>query len=317
MLKSVLGAPLKLFAPLKRIGYRLLFAAGVGVAVLFIAFSLLVDLRSLSVMLAALGAALGALIIGLALPKLLVNAGTQREKQLEQELRTALAQRTQLAADIERLKAQQVQFQQVQTVLKLTLLEVDATLTDFKDEALGSVERTLGGAEDHRYVGVLRKKVKVMLGIDLAKLRVKTEDHTLLIDGLHAEFQGVREDKADWLLRQIQVKEDNLVLSNRTRVVHDDGRLLDASTRQQADLDARLRTGVELQAFDAALEKLGEQWLRAMLTPMGLQVRLAPLKESESTPFVNYLQSRVSTLHHEQARLEAAASAALNLTGNP
>jgi hypothetical protein len=312
-----LGTPLKLFAPLRRIGYRLLFAAGVGVAVLFIAFSLLVDVRSLSVLLAAIGAALGALIVGLSLPKLLVAAGTQREKQMEQDLKVALAQRTQLAADIERLKAQQMQFQQVQSVLKLTLLEVDATLTDFKDEALGSVERRLGGAEEHHYIGVLRKKVKVMLGIDLARLRVKAEGHTLLIDGLHAEFQGVREDQENWLLRQIQVREDNLVLSNKTVVVHDDNRLLDASTRQQADLDARLREGVELQAFDAALEKLGEQWLRAMVMPMGLQVRMAPLPEADSTPFLNYLQSRVSTLHHEQQRLEAVASSVPVLPGAP
>jgi hypothetical protein len=308
----LLSAPLRLFAPLKRIGYKLLFAVGVGVAVLFIAFSLLVDVKSLSVLLAAIGAALGALIVGLAVPKLLVAAGTQREKQLEHDLQQALAQRSQLVGEIERLKSQQLQFQHVQTVLKLTLLEVDAHITDFKEEDLGAVERTLGGSENHRYVGVLRKKVKVMLGMDLARLRVKvTEGSTLVIDGLHAEFQGVREDEDQWLMRQIHVQEDNLLLSNKTRVATDDLRLLDAASRHQNDLDARLRTGVELRSFDAALERLGEQWLRAMLAPMGLSVRLGPLPAQESVPFLDYLQQRVGQLHLEQARLEAAVSAVL------
>lgn len=310
-----LGTPLKLLAPLKRIGYRLLIAVGVGVAVLFIAFSLLIDVKSLSVLLASIGAALGALITGLALPKLLVAAGSQREKQLEQDLKVALAERTRLVAEIERVKSQQLQFQQVQTVLKLTLLEVDATLTDFKEEDLGTRERKLGGVETHRYVGVLRKKVKVMLGMDLARLRVKAEGSILVIDGLHAEFQGVREDREDWLLRQIQVREDNLLLSNRTLVQSDDPKLLDAGTRHQGDLDARLRDGIELRAFDAALVKLGEQWLRAMMAPLGLQVQLGPLREEESLPFVSYLQSRVATLHTQQQTLEAAASAQPFLPG--
>lgn len=306
---SILGTPLKLLAPLKRVGYRLLIAAGVGVAVLFIAFGLLIDVKSLSVLLAALGAALGALIVGLSLPKLLVAAGSQRERQLEADLKAALAERTRLAAEIERVKGQQLQFQQVQTVLKLTLLEVDATLTDFKEEELGTRDKTLGGAEAHRYVGVLRKRVKVLLGMDLARLRVKAEGPVLLIDGLHAEFQGVREDREDWLLRQIQVREDNLILSSRTRVLEDDAKLLDAGTRHQADLDARLRDGVELKSFDAALERLGEQWLRAMLAPMGLQVQLARLTDEDSQPFVNYLQTRVTALHRQQEALEAAVSA--------
>lgn len=304
---SLLKAPLRGLMMLKRIGYRLLLMAGLGVAVLFIALSLIVNDRSLSVFLAAVGAAFGAWIAGLSLPKLLVMAGSQREKQLETDLKRALVQRTQLASEIERLKSQQLQFQQVQTVLKLTLLEVDATLTDFKTEDLGDKERRLGGSESHRYVGVLRRKVKVMLGIDLAQLRVKVTDAALYIDGLHAEFQGVRESQGDWLMRQVQVQQDNLVLSNKTIVVHDDARLLDASTRQEAELELRLRTGVELKAFDVALERLGEQWLRAMLSPLGLSVQVTPLEDADSQPFMTYLQSRLENLQQEQKNLERSA----------
>lgn len=304
----LLSAPLKVLAPLKRVGYRLLIAAGVGVATLFIAFGLLVDLKSLSVLLAALGAALGALIVGLTLPKLLVVAGTQREKQLSEALTQAVVEQSRLATEIERVKAQQLQFQQVQTVLRLTLLEVDATLTDFKKESLGWVERALGGAEEHHYVGVLRKRVKVLLGMDLARLRVREEGMALIIDGLHAEFQGVRDEQEDWLLRQVQVTEDNWVMSNKTRVLHDDGKLLSASSRQQADLLSRLHNGVELKSYDLALVRLGEQWLRAILSPTGLHVKVGVIAEGDGQAFMTFLQSRMSDLSQERQRLEAAVA---------
>jgi uncharacterized ubiquitin-like protein YukD len=305
----LLRAPLALFAPLKRVGYGLLFALGAGVAVLFIAFSLLVDVQSLAVLLAAIGAALGALIVGLAAPKLLVAAGSQREKQLAADLADALARRSQLAAEIERVKSQQLQVQQVQAVLKLTLLEVDTTLTDFKTTDLGQVERVMGGTESHRYVGVLRKRAKVMLGIDLGALRVKELPGTLVIDGLRAQYQGVREDREDWLLRQIHVEQDNVMLSNKTVVLRDDARLIDAAAAHADDLDERLRNGVELKAFDAALERLGDQWLRALLAPMGVQLRFAPLADGEARPFVDYLAARLAQLSGQQARLELAAAA--------
>jgi hypothetical protein len=301
-------SPLALFAPLKRVGYGLLFALGAGVAVLFIAISLLVDVKSLAVLLAALGAALGALIIGLAAPKLLVAAGSQREKQLSAELHDALVKRSQLAAEIERLRSQQLQVQQVQQVLKLTLLEVDTTLTDFKMAELGQKDKVMGGTEAHHYVGVLRKHAKVMLGIDLGALRVKQEPGVLLVDGLRAQYQGVREDREEWLLRQVHVAQDNLMLSNKTLVLRDDARLLDACAEHAGELDARLRNGVELKAFDAALERLGDQWLRALLAPMGVQVRFADLGATPSLPFVDWLGARLSDLQGQQARLETAAA---------
>lgn len=307
MLK-LLRAPLALFAPLKRVGYGLLFALGAGVAVLFIAVSLLVDVRSLAVLLAALGAALGALIIGLAAPKLLVAVGSQREQQLAANLQQALAQRAQVAAELERVRAQQLQVQQVQQVLKLTLLEVDATLTDYKAAELGQRDRAMGGSEAHTYVGVLRKHAKVMLGIDLAALRVLQEPGALVVDGLRAQYQGVRESRDEWLLRQVQVQQDNVMLSNKTLVLRDDPRLLDASTAHAGELDERLRNGVELRAFDAALERLGDQWLRALLAPLGLQLRFAVLPSGQGEAFVDFLSARLSGLQSQQQRLLAQAA---------
>jgi hypothetical protein len=204
--------PFKMLAPLKRVAYGALIAAGVGIAVLFVALGFLVDIKGLAVLLAALGAALGALIVSLALPKLLVASSLKHDK----ELASALAKQSQLQLEIERLNAQQLRVQQVQGVLKLTMLEVDSVLTDYKTEALGTVEKTMGGTESHQYVGVLRKRVKAMLGFDLAKLRVQQRGNELLVDGLHAEFQGVREQHDEWLLRQVHAQQDNVVMRDKT-----------------------------------------------------------------------------------------------------
>jgi hypothetical protein len=294
--------PFKMFAPLKRVAYGVLIAVGVGVAVLFIAFGFLVEIKGLAVLLAAIGAALGALIVSLALPKLLVASSSTHDK----ELAKALAQRAQLQLEIERLNAQQLRVQQVQGVLKLTMLEVDTTLTDYKTESLGTVERTMGGAETHEYVGVLRKRVKAMLGFDLAKLRVQQRGNELLIDGLHAEFQGVRENHDEWLLRQVHARQDNVVMRDKTVVLSDDRRLLDLTAKHQKDLDVRLTNGVEFKAYEGALQRMGQEWLRLSLAPLGLTPVFTPLKPEASTQtLVDFLTRQSTQIEGQKSQLQS------------
>lgn len=305
MIKKLLLSPLKLFAPLRRVGYGLLMAVGVGVAVFFIGFGLLVNVQTLGVMLAGIGAGLGTLILSLTVPKWLVGADGSREKQLRQDMEKLLTERSAMATELARVKSQQLQLGQVQTVLKLTLLEIDVQLTDFKKEALGIKDKTLGGQVAREYVGVLRKQSKVMLGIDLSHLRVKPEGTHLLIDGLRAQFQGVRDSQEEWLFRQVQAHEDNLVMSNKIRVDDDTPLLMVSSDKHRQDLEDRLKNGVELKAFDTALERLGEQWLKALFAPLGYTIRMAPLASEESQLFVDFLKQHQQRLDAEQARLEA------------
>lgn len=310
MLKKILLSPLKLFAPLRRVGYGLIMALGVGVAVLFVAFGLLVNVQTLGVLLAGIGAALGTLILSLSVPKWLVGADGSREKQLRQELERLLTERSAMATELARVKSQQLQLGQVQTVLKLTLLEIDVQLTDFKKEALGTKDKTLGGQVAREYVGVLRKQSKVMLGIDLSRLRVKPDGHHLVIDGLHAQYQGVRDSQEEWLFRQVQMHEDNLLMSNKIRVDDDTSLLMISSDKHRHELQERLQNGVELKSFDTALERLGEQWLKALFAPLGYTIRLAPLALGESQLFVDYLKAHQHRLDAELARLEAPAAQA-------
>jgi hypothetical protein len=269
--------PFKVFAPLKRVAYGVLIAAGVAIAVLFVGVSFLVDVKGLAVMLAAIGAALGALIISLALPKLLVASSTKHDK----ELANALRQSTQLQLEIERLNAQQLKVQQVQAVLKLTMLEVDTVLTDYKTESLGTVEKAMGGTESHQYVGVLRKRVKAMLGFDLAKLRVRLRGKELLVDGLHAEFQGVRENHDEWLMRQVHARQDNVVMRDKTVVITEDMRLLDLTAKHQKELESRLVNGLEFKAYEGALQRMGQEWLRLSLAPLDITPVFAAIGPDE------------------------------------
>ncbi|MEJ7137713.1 hypothetical protein [Amphibiibacter pelophylacis] len=306
------GFTSKLMAPLRRIGYRVLFAVGAATVVLFLAMAFLATTQGMAVLLAGLGAFVGALILSLVLPKMLVSGessrAAQREAELKADLDVALRQRGDLIAEVERVKAQQLQFQQVRSVLRLTLLEVDSTLTDFKREDMGEREKTLSSlsGKDHlEYVGVLRRKVKVLLGIDLERLRVRADGPLLTIDGLHAEFQGVKSNEEDWLLRQMQVSGNTLLRGERTKLETEGSALSEAGERQRKDLEERLRSGVEFAAFDLALEKLGEQWLRAMLAPMGYQVQIGRLEEAGSQPFMQLLQEREQALHQHLGELRA------------
>ncbi|MGB4812226.1 MAG: hypothetical protein WBP13_07060 [Methylophilaceae bacterium] len=303
MLK-LLAAPFRLFAPLKKFGYRLFFALGVGIAVLFIAWSLLLDKQSIAVFLAAIGAGLGALIISLTLPKWLLAADGDRQKQLALELQKTMQDKAKLVIELERVKSQQLQMQQIQTVMKLTLLEVDVSLTDFKQADLGEREKTLGGKTNTQYIGVLRKKAKVMLGLDLAQIRVQQMGKELLVDSLHAAYQGMSGNSDEWLFRQLQVHENNLVMPNRVNVNVDSNALMHASDLHRDDLNQRINNGVELKAFDQTIEKMGEQWLKLMFAPMGLTVRLASIDQENSILLLDHIKSTQLNLDHAQKLLE-------------
>jgi hypothetical protein len=292
--------PFKFFAPLKRVAYGVLIAAGVAIAVLFVALSFLVDVKGLAVMLAAIGAALGALIVSLALPKLLVASSTKHDK----ELANALRQSTQLQLEIERLNAQQLKVQQVQAVLKLTMLEVDTVLTDYKTESLGTVEKAMGGTESHQYVGVLRKRVKAMLGFDLAKLRVRLRGKELLVDGLHAEFQGVRENHDEWLLRQVHARQDNVVMRDKTVVITEDMRLLDLTAKHQKELESRLVNGLEFKAYEGALQRMGQEWLRLSLAPLDITPVFAQVGPDEGAQtLVDFLAGQSKQIEGQKLAL--------------
>jgi hypothetical protein len=293
--------PFKMFAPLKRVAYGALIAAGVGIAVLFVALGFLVDIKALAVLLAALGAALGALIVSLALPKLFMASSLKHD----QALANALAKQAQLQLEIERLNAQQLRVQQVQGVLKLTMLEVDAVLTDYKTESLGTVEKTMGGAESHQYVGVLRKRVKAMLGFDLVKLRVQQRGKELLVDGLQAEFQGVREDHDEWLLRQVHARQDNMVMRDKTIVLNEDARLLALSAKHQKELDTRLANGAEFKPYEGALQRMGQEWLRLSLAPLGLTPVFTQLNANEPAhTLVDFLAGQHTQLEGQKSQLQ-------------
>ena len=304
MLTKLITAPFKLFAPLKRFGYRLFFAAGVGIAVLFIAWSLLLDKQSIAVFLAAIGAGLGALIISLTLPKWLLAADGERQKQLTSELQKTMLDKAKLVIELERVKSQQLQMQQIQSVIKLTLLEVEVSLTDFKQEDLGEREKTLGGKTNTQYVGVLRKKAKVMLGLDLAHIRVQHAGKELLVDNLHAQYQGITGNTDEWLFRQLQIHENNLVMPNRINVNVDSVELMHASDAHREDLNQRINNGVELKAFDQTIAKMGEQWLKLMFAPMGLSVRITHLPQEDSILLLDYIKSTQLHLDHAQQLLE-------------
>lgn len=298
MLTKLLIAPFKLFSPLKKYGYRLFFAIGAGVVVLFVGWSMLLDRQVMAVLMASLGTGMGALVMSMTLPKLFVSADSARQKQLELDMQCALKERSKLLGELERIKSQQLQLQQIKSVMKLTLLEVDVTLTDFKQADLGERDKTLGGKTNTQYVGVLRKKVNAMLGIDLAKVQVKPLGKVLLVSDLHAQYHGVSADSEEWLFRQLQVHEDNVVFPNKIHVNLEGKALMHAGDQHREDLNARISQCVELRAFDQVIEKMAEQLLKLVFAPMGYQVQLAVIEDGSS--LLDFLKQTQLHLEHAE-----------------
>ncbi|HQM87005.1 MAG TPA: hypothetical protein PLC01_04060, partial [Methylotenera sp.] len=97
-----------------------------------------------------------------------------------------------------------------------------------------------------------------------------------------------------------QIHENNLVMPNRININLDSNELMHASDAHREDLNQRINNGVELKAFDHAIEKMGEQWLKLMFAPMGLTVRVAQINEEDSVLLLDYIKS--TQLHLEQAQ---------------
>ncbi|MFM2398638.1 MAG: hypothetical protein RL341_795, partial [Pseudomonadota bacterium] len=121
--------------------------------------------------------------------------------------------------------------------------------------------------------------------------------------------QGVRESADQWLLRQVQARQDNVVMSNKTVVLADDIRLLDLTAKHQGELETRLRNGVEFKAYEGALQRMGQEWLRLMLAPLNVSPVFEKLPEgSASQSLVDFLAGQSRQIEGQRSALQLQLS---------
>jgi hypothetical protein len=207
-----------------------------------------------------------------------------REENLKLELEKAKLQNAK-----ERLERMTIQMDSAAPILKLGLMKVKMTNYDFQPQPLDHPEIHEEGLfpfkkkvqEESEYLGLQRITMEANLGIDLKQVNVTEHDGVLYVSGIKSESHGITHRETEWLLREIRKKRtvDGEVAEHR--IDANDKRVMDLVLDQQRSLDSRLNQGLEFAAHDDTIHRIAEGYIRLLLSPTGKRVEfLSPENES-------------------------------------
>jgi hypothetical protein len=204
------------------------------------------------------------------------------KKAEEDNLRLQL-DKARLEAEKERLERMSIQIDSAAPILKLGLIEVKMSTSDFVRESLDFVE-TLEGIppfrkkveEEDEYVGLQQVTLRANLGIDLKQVKVAEYDGKLFVSGIKSESHGISHRETKWLQKEIRIKRFVDGKYESTRIANNDPRLTDLLLKQERGLDKRLNQGLEFAQHDDAIRRIAEGYIRLLLSPTGKDIEFPP-----------------------------------------
>lgn len=313
----------RIVALVAKVSLFAILLAGLACIIASVAFALYTPTKLLAVLTAAIGCSLGTGIIAMTLPKQAAIKIDEERRQIEEAARNNArieeqltqfarleAEREKLQSEIERHKRMRVDVNSYRAILKLGVAELDSQVTDFKKDVLGEERRDQwyqpGRSEVTEYIGVLHYRYRAFLGVDLTKLRFRDcEDGTLEVSGLESEFQGMKDQKKQWLLREIrQHKLKKNPLPEDYQVLPQDGRLVDKSDAQENELIDRINNGTNFKSLDSHIIKMAAEFTRLLLAPMGKTIVFAKNQNLEGVGFLEYLAFHNIALDKQVRQLE-------------
>jgi hypothetical protein len=275
--------------------------------------------RELAIAVAVVGSCLGTGLLALALPKILSRShqANQRVELSRSDMKTRLqaaeeaqaaAQRQALnaAREIARLESMRVNVAAFQPILKLGLLEVETTLTDFQRRVLGEQIDPAWWRNGSRtvYHGVVQMPVKAHLGIDLQRVQVREMGaNQLILSSLSMITITDTAEGATWLLDEIRTEYVKEGQTGPFKGDAHDARAKQFSREQELQLRARLKAGHDFKVFEPGLVRTAEQVLRVLLAPLGKEIIFQPEPLENSTELLAYLQSHNQLVHARVAAL--------------
>ncbi|PIE98906.1 MAG: hypothetical protein CR988_01005 [Treponema sp.] len=281
---------------------------GTFIVCLIMPMGLVPVLRKLPVLLTAIGTFVGTIIFANGLKRLveLESVDNLDEKVDEKiklknynELETEL---NKIKAEKIRLEGMKIQLKKLQPVLKLSLLECDLTMYDFKDVILDSKNSSLAFLHEkevtNNYVGLMCKHFKVNLGIDLNKVRITELDNTLVVSGLACEYQGILDTKTDWKMREIRKR----VFKNGDKIsesiISADSRISDCMIAQERELNTRIGNGLDIQANEQVVVLFGEKFISMILEPLKKNIRFENnFSQTVSLPLIDFINTKNEMLN--------------------
>ena len=282
---------------------------GILTSALSVATAIYAPGQIFGVIIAAIGCSIGTAIAAMALPRLIADRLSAAKDKYEQEFRMRLDiekrleraektenERDQLQREIERHKRMKIDTNQYRSILKLGVAELNNTVTDFKKLILEENRRDTWNplrSERTEYVGVLEYKFRAYLGVDLTKLRFRDcEDGCIEVSGLQSEFQGMKDQKKDWLLREIRVlKHEGKMLPDDYKVLDHDGKLVIQSDAQENELTDRINNGINFRSLDDHIIKMASEFIRLLLSPIGKEIVFTPTISLDGKGFIDYLDA--------------------------
>jgi len=289
-----------------------------------VAGSFLVPTKALGVFLAASGCFAAGWLFAVFFARSLKLV--EREESANADLKAALDSRTAEVAGLrdevsslrqerDRLRGQRIDVNAVRPILKLGLAEAEMSIKDVKtcwsrDFDTGS---WVSSPTRSRYVGVLQRSFKAAYGVDLQKVRVSEDGDTLRIAGIAPESLGLKNDRTDWLIRQIQtfpLKKTSLVRGGPIPAADpetgfpagddyyeidrdkpfagslDLNRTQAESTMQERELGDRIDKGIgaEFQNINVYIRDMAQGFLQYLFAPVGKRIVFVstPLSEIEN-----------------------------------
>ena len=179
----------------------------VALLIMFVAVSFFIPTKALGVGVATAGAFVSGCLFMSFLKRVEESSKQDREnaEELKAETDKLRAELDEAKLALDNMKGQRIDVNSIMPIMKLALGEIDMTTRSFVEEWKDDFDDGVFTDTRSKYIGLLEKKFKANVGVDMRKLRFRAEGDRIVVSGLKAEhigFQQLTEDK--WLLRQNQ-----------------------------------------------------------------------------------------------------------------
>lgn len=212
----------------------------------------------------------------------------------------------------ERLENMKIQAEELTAILKLSLLEFNLNVYDYKDELIEKrpnkiplIENLQEKETGFHYIGLLYQNLKVRFGIDLQNVRVCEMHDTIVVSGIEPEYQGMFEHKNEWKINEIRRR----VMKNGKKYsdiyIPNDERLIEQMLKQEEELNRRISRGFDIHANEKMLITLGQEFIKLILKPLNKKIDFSKdIANDASVPLADFICEKNKLLDAEIQKLE-------------
>jgi hypothetical protein len=247
------------------------------------------------------------------------------QKKLSDRLRKDLSKQLQENEDLQlqmaNLKATQMVATSWQQNLQMVLLEVNHTISDWRERHTQSSESsTLSRGKSHIYRGLLDKTFTAKLGFNLERLRVHVPNgsSTLLITLPEVDLVGVSNIQTVWRHKHLEVSLAKSSIRSGERQIHDEHPDLNQEAEEQARiLESRVNAGGNLQYLHPAVQELAKRILRLILGPIHSRIEFVSELSADGTTLTEYLHHRHKEAEERIKQIESQQQQLLEQLDQP